>query len=84
MLVGADRLRAIVGRQSAGTNGNISAISLPGGFEFSFTGMEVRNPDGSRFHGIGIMPDIEVAIAALDLQNGVDRDLLVAIGLFKK
>ena len=84
MLVGADRLRAIVGRQSAGTNGNISAISLPGGFEFSFTGMEVRNPDGSRFHGVGIMPDVEVAITALDLQNGVDRDLLVAIGLFNK
>jgi hypothetical protein len=30
------------------------------------------------------MPDVEVAITALDLQNGVDRDLLVAIGLFKK
>jgi C-terminal processing protease CtpA/Prc len=44
MLVGADRLRAIVGRQSAGTNGNISAISLPGGFEFSFTGRPHATP----------------------------------------
>jgi hypothetical protein len=46
--------------------------------------MEVRNPDGSRFHGIGIMPDVEVPVTALDLQNGIDRDLMVAIELVKQ
>jgi hypothetical protein len=82
MVVGAPRLSAVVGRESAGTNGSMTALTLPGGFGFSFTGMEVRNPDGSRFHGVGIRPDIEVPVDARDLANGIDRDLLMAMALF--
>jgi C-terminal processing protease CtpA/Prc len=82
MVVGAPRLSAVVGRESAGTNGSMTALTLPGGFGFSFTGMEVRNPDGSRFHGVGIRPDIEVPVDARDLANGIDRDLLRAMALF--
>ncbi len=80
MLVGADRV-TVVGQRSAGTNGNITGIQVPGGFGFTFTGMEVLNPDGSRFHGIGIEPDVYVPITAEDLRDGIDRDLLTAIGL---
>jgi hypothetical protein len=80
MLVGADRV-TVVGQRSAGTNGNITGVSLPGGFGFTFTGMEVLNPDGSRFHGIGIEPDVYVPLTAQDLRDGVDRDLLTAIDL---
>jgi C-terminal processing protease CtpA/Prc len=82
MLVGAGRLSAIVGQRSAGTNGNITYLSLPGGFFFTYTGMEVRNPDGSRFHGIGIVPDVEVPLTPADLRDGIDRDLLTAISVF--
>jgi C-terminal processing protease CtpA/Prc len=82
MLVGAGRLSAIVGRNSAGTNGNITELSLPGGFAFSYTGMKVENPDGSRFHGVGIVPDHEVAITAADLRDGIDRALLEAVRVF--
>jgi C-terminal processing protease CtpA/Prc len=80
--VGAHRVSAVVGRRSAGTNGDITELTLPGGFAFSFTGMEVRNPGGSRFHAIGIVPDVEVPVTARDLANGIDRDLLAAIALF--
>lgn len=79
MLVGADRLTAVVGQRSAGTNGNITGVQLPGGFEFLYTGMEVRNVDGSTFHGVGITPDIEVPLTAADLRDGIDRDILTAI-----
>jgi peptidase S41-like protein len=80
MLVGAHRLTAIVGeRRSAGTNGNITGVQLPGGFGFSYTGMRVLNPDGSRHHGVGIVPDVETSLSAADLRDGVDRDLLAAI-----
>ena len=81
MLVGAGRPLAVVGQRSAGTNGNITGVQLPGGFGFSYTGMEVRNPNGSRFHGIGIKPDVFVPLTAEDLRDGVDRDLLTAIDL---
>jgi C-terminal processing protease CtpA/Prc len=82
MLVGAGRLAGIVGEQpSAGTNGNITGIQLPGGFGFIYTGMRVLNPDGSRHHGVGIVPTVQTTLTAADLRDGVDRDLLAAIEL---
>lgn len=83
MLVGANRLRAVVGQRSAGTNGNITGVQLPGGFEFTYTGMEVRNPNGSRHHGVGIVPSVAVPLTVPDLRDGIDRDLLTAIGLLQ-
>src|SRR5262249_26018360 len=59
MLVGAHRV-TVVGQPSAGTNGNITGLQLPGGFGFTYTGMEVLNPDGGRFDGVGIKPDVYV------------------------
>jgi C-terminal processing protease CtpA/Prc len=77
-LVGAHRV-IVVGRQTAGTNGNATSFYLPGGGLFPFTGMEVRTPDGSQFHGIGVMPDVTVQYTAADFAAGRDRDLEVAI-----
>jgi C-terminal processing protease CtpA/Prc len=84
MLVGAGRMLSVVGRRSAGTNGNITSVALPGGFTFSYTGMKVRNPDGSRLHGVGIVPDVEVPILATDLRDGIDRALLEALRVLRE
>jgi hypothetical protein len=80
MLVDAKRVE-VVGRQSAGTNGNITGLQLPGHFAFTFTGMEVRHadPEKSVFHGIGIVPDIDVALSADDFAKGKDPELAAAI-----
>ena len=80
MLVGAHRVR-VVGRRSAGTNGNVTRLWLPGGVSFTFTGMEVLFPDRSRFHGVGIVPDVEVVPTVEDLAAGRDPELLKAIEL---
>jgi C-terminal processing protease CtpA/Prc len=80
LLVGAGRPSAIVGGPSAGTNGNITGVQLPGGFGFSYTGMQVLNPDGSRFHGVGIVPTVRTATTTADLRAGADPDLRAAIG----
>ncbi len=80
MLVGAQRVR-VVGRRSAGTNGNITHLGLPGGGGFIFTGLEVLMPDRSPFHGIGIVPDVEVLPTAADFAAGRDPELLKAIEL---
>ncbi|MEQ1508098.1 MAG: S41 family peptidase, partial [Myxococcota bacterium] len=82
MLVGADRV-TVVGRRSAGTNGNITGLWMPGGLYFTFTGMEVLFPDGGPFHGIGITPDVEVAPTAADLRDGRDVELEAAIALLR-
>ncbi len=83
MLVGAGRTAVVIGAQSAGTNGNITGVQLPGGFGFTYTGVQTLNPDGSRFHGIGIAPDVTVPLTAADLRDGVDRDLLAAVSALK-
>ena len=59
MLIRADRVLAVVGRQSAGTNGNITGLSLPDRFLITYTGLEVKNPDGSPFFGIGIVEPVD-------------------------
>lgn len=77
-----DQQRAkVVGRRSAGTNGNITGVELPGSFTFSFTGMEVRHADASEsvFHGVGIVPDQESALTAAAFAAGVDPELMDAI-----
>jgi peptidase S41-like protein len=77
-LLGAHRV-TVVGRQSSGTNGNITGLWTPGGGFTPFTGMEVINVDGSQFHGIGVVPDFPVQYTAADIAAGRDRDLEVAI-----
>ena len=48
----------VVGQQSACTNGTITNFPLPGNFELGYG--HAAHPDGSEFHGIGIVPDVEV------------------------
>lgn len=72
-----------VGRQSAGTNGNITGMMLPGGYYLSFTGMEVLFPDGDTFHGVGIVPDVEVVPTAADYRDGLDPELVEAIRVLR-
>jgi hypothetical protein len=52
------KLGTIIGEPTAGTNGNVRVMGLPGGYEIRFTGIKVLNYDGSQFHGRGIQPDI--------------------------
>lgn len=71
----------VVGQQSASTNGNITLSWIPGGLYMYFTGMEIRNPDGSDFHGIGIPVDVEVTPTVEALAAGDDPELLAAVGV---
>lgn len=82
-LVAAHRV-TVLGRQSSGTDGNITGLKLPGGFSLTFTGLDVRFPDGSLFHGVGIVPDHEIAVEAADLAAGIDRALVSAIETLRR
>ena len=82
MLRDAGRVR-VIGRESAGSDGGLTAVVLPGDFAFSFTGQIVRHLDGSSFHGVGILPDFPVEITPEDLASGHDPDLAKAIELLK-
>jgi len=77
----------VVGQRSAATNGTSTQVRLPGGFAIKFTGMRLLNQDGSEFHefhGIGIVPDIEVKPTAAEFARGEDPELAAAVLALKR
>ncbi len=60
-IVEGERLGALVGGPTAGTNGGIDPFSLAGGYTLRWTGMDIRKKDGSRHHGVGIKPTVPVS-----------------------
>jgi len=73
------RLGALVGEPTAGTNGNVNFISLPGGYRVTYTGMKVLKQDGSRHQGIGIRPTVPVSPTLAGIRAGRDEQLEKAI-----
>lgn len=78
MTVKHNKLATIIGSPTAGSNGNMVTVLLPG-YYISFTGMETLNQDGSLFHGIGVLPDVEVRPTLQGLKAGRDEVLEYAI-----
>jgi len=78
-IVEAYHLGEIVGAPTAGTNGNVAAVKLPAGYSLSFTGMKVLKHDGSRHHGVGILPTVPVAPTVEGLASGRDEVLEKAV-----
>lgn len=74
-IVEAYKLAEIVGEPTAGTNGNVNLIKLPGGYTIAWTGMKVLKHDGSRHHGIGILPTVPVKPTQAGLAEGRDEVL---------
>lgn len=68
-----------VGIPTAGANGDVSTIYLPGGISFCFSSLDWHYPDGSQLQRIGIIPDILVKESAEDLITGKDIILERAI-----
>jgi C-terminal processing protease CtpA/Prc len=80
-IIEAFRLGAIVGDTTAGTNGNVNFIRLPGGYVARFTGMRVRKHDGSRLHGVGILPTERVVQSLRAVRAGRDDVLERALDI---
>jgi C-terminal processing protease CtpA/Prc len=72
-----------VGGPTAGTNGNVNPVLLPGGYRLIWTGMKVLKHDGSRHHGIGIQPTIPVSRTVAGIARGRDELLEKAIEAVK-
>jgi Periplasmic protease len=69
----------VVGSQTAGTDGDMSAIVLPGGLLTAISGVGVYYPDGRQAQRIGIVPDIEIKPTIKGIQEGRDELLEKAI-----
>jgi C-terminal processing protease CtpA/Prc len=73
------RLGEIVGGPTAGTNGNVNPIQLPGGYTIAWTGMKVLKHDGSQHHGVGILPTIPASRTRAGVAAGRDELLESAV-----
>ncbi|MYM86365.1 peptidase S41 [Rugamonas sp. FT82W] len=69
----------VVGSTTAGADGNVSAIPLPGGLRTMISGIGVFYPDKRPTQRIGIIPDIEVKPTIKGLRAMRDEVLDAAI-----
>jgi hypothetical protein len=74
----------IVGEPTAGANGNIVLVQLPGSFGFVMTGMRVTRHDGTTMHGQGFKPDVAVTPTLEGIREGRDELLARALSLAQK
>ena len=72
-----------VGRQTSGTDGDISTIWLPGGVLTGFSGVSVLDSNGNPTYRTGLTPDIEVQSTVDELKDGTDALLEYVLELAK-
>jgi hypothetical protein len=80
-IVHDNHLGVLVGETSAGTNGNVIAVPLPGGFSMRFTGLRVPLADGTAIQGHGIVLDHVVHPTLEGMSAGRDEILEAALTL---
>lgn len=71
----------IIGSTTAGADGNVSTILLPGGLRTMISGIGVFYPNGEETQRVGIVPDIEVKPTIKGIKNGKDELVEKAIEL---
>jgi C-terminal processing protease CtpA/Prc len=63
----------VIGSTTAGADGNMSFISLPGGLKTAFSGIGVYYPDGKETQRVGILPDIVILPTIKGIREGRDE-----------
>lgn len=71
----------VVGTPTAGADGNVSRIVLPGGLSTYFSGLGVFYPDNTPTQRVGIIPDVLVEPTIRGTRSGVDEVLERALTL---
>jgi C-terminal processing protease CtpA/Prc len=74
---------SFIGSPSAGANGDITDMVLPGGISMIFTGHDVRHVDGRQLQRVGLRPQVYVRPTLQGLQSGKDEVLDKALEYLK-
>ena len=74
----------IIGSTTAGADGNVSYINLPGGLQTVISGIGVYYPDGTETQRIGIVPDVWVEPTIEGIREGRDELLEMAVNLINE
>lgn len=78
----ANRTR-FIGSQTAGTDGDVTNVSLPGNVLAWFTGLAVWHADGRPLQGVGLKPFIAVSPTIAGIRAGRDEVLERALGYLR-
>lgn len=74
----------IIGSTTAGADGNVSTIVLPGGLTTMISGIGVYYPDGTETQRVGIVPDVVVRPTIEGIKNEKDEVLQKAVDLIRE
>ena len=74
----------VIGSQTAGADGDVKRLTLPGAYTFSFTGNAIFYPDGRETQRVGIVPDIKFVPSAKELTTVEDAQLERALKYIRK
>lgn len=80
----AGKNTTIMGSRTAGADGNVSPIVLPGGLITAISGIGVYYPDGKETQRIGIVPDVHIERTIEGVKEGKDEVLEKAIQLINQ
>jgi C-terminal processing protease CtpA/Prc len=72
-----------IGSPTAGSNGDVTDLYLPGGIGVTFTGLGIKHADGRQLQRVGIHPDIPVAPTVKGLREGKDEVLDRALAFLR-
>ncbi|WP_300109853.1 S41 family peptidase [uncultured Alistipes sp.] len=70
-----------VGSQTAGADGDIVKVMMPGDLSFYFSSIKVLYPDGTDTQRVGVRIDYEVKPTIEGVKNGRDEVLEYALSL---
>ncbi len=73
----------IVGSTTAGADGNVSMITLPGNIRTAISGIGVYYPDGRETQQVGIIPDVEIRPTIRGILEGRDEVLEKALEIVR-
>ena len=73
----------VIGSTTAGADGNVSSILLPGGIGTRISGVGIYYPDGRETQRVGIIPDIEVKPTIAGIKEGKDELLEKAVSIIE-
>jgi len=68
-----------IGSPTAGANGMVTNLVVPGGITIRFTGIGIAHADGTQLQRVGLLPDVKVEPTIHGIQAGKDEVLEKAI-----
>lgn len=73
----------VIGSQTAGADGNVSSIDLPGGIHTMISGLGVYYPDSTQTQQVGVKINVEVKPTIQSIRDGEDLPLKKAIDVIE-